>query len=136
MFNITPERWKFVTELKSDYSKRIKKYLKKDIQSNKFILVCDLDGELIGSIAGRTMLMKNNLYKDKCLIGFLEYLMVTKKYRNQGIASKLKDELFKYFRKKKVDAIRLEVVKTNPAIKSYEKWGFESDTIKMIKKLK
>lgn len=62
-------------------------------------------------------------------------IIVNKNFHKRGIATKLHLELKKWFITKNCNFIRLEVSKNNPAIKLYEKWGFECDHIKMLQKL-
>lgn len=53
-------------------------------------------------------------------------IVVRKDKRNEGIGSKLLDEIFKIAKQQKAQSITLEVNENNlPAIKLYQKFGFE-----------
>ena len=69
-------------------------------------------------------------------VGLFHALLVTKKYRRKGIAKKLRLEMEKWFRKKKVDFIYLEAFAMNPAVNVYKKWGYKTSTYKMFKKVR
>ena len=136
LLKITPKNLQIFKKRKKDYKLRIKKNVEKMLKDKNLILVCEIDNKLVGSVRGRIIKIENDLFLDKPKLGYLEYLIVAKEHRGKGISTQLKNELFKYFKRNKVDTIRLEVIKTNPAIKSYEKWGFKLDTVKMMKELK
>ena len=132
-----PKRVHFFKDKKKTYEKIVKQSILKNINNKQIkFLVVEENKKILGSISGWIIKMNNPPFKDKPKVGYLGYLIVDKKFHKKGIATKLNSELKKWFISKKCDFIRLEVSKNNPAIKLYEKWGFECDHIKMVQKLK
>lgn len=82
------------------------------------------------------------IYKDKRIIGFinysilyekseLNYILVLPKYRNMGIASLLISKMLEELENKNVENVTLEVNENNKsAIKLYEKYGFRKVAIR------
>lgn len=105
------------------------------LNKNYQIIVAELDGEVVGTVSGWINNHKNSLFEDKCKIGTFGYLVVKKEFQNKGISSKLKNEIFKWFKSRKCDFVTLEVNKNNPAKKIYEKWKFKTYSEKMLIKI-
>jgi len=91
---------------------------------NDLALVAVLNDELIGAIFGRTFSSHNAGY------GFIDEntpeisMAVKGKFRNQGIGSKLIDEISKIYFSKGIKAISLSVDKQNKASFLYKRKGF------------
>lgn len=112
----------------------IEKSIEKRISSKKQkILVAEENGKIIGSISG--WINTHEVLGKKYKIGTLGYLIVDKEFQKKGISSKLKDELFNWFKKEDCKFITLEVNSNNPAKKIYEKWNFKTYYEKMLIKL-
>ncbi len=115
-------------EKKKDFEKIIKK-------KNTLFLVAEDNKNLIGFIIGE-IYNRPKFYKIK-KNGFIGDIFVTKKHRGKGIALKLKNKLFKWFKDNKIKSIRLNVFSENKyAIKIYKKWGFKILSYDMWKELK
>lgn len=118
----------------------------------------DIEYELDGNPVNKFLVLES----DEEIVGFNDFMItfnsatisqiaVTKKYRRQGLATLLLDEMEKYFPKEGediVEAVTLEVRASNiPAFKLYEKHGYEvvvkkphyypdgEDAIYMVKRL-
>ncbi len=134
---ITPKRNQYFNKKKVTYNFEIKKSITKTLKDkSSIILIVEENGKLVGTVSGWVTEIKSDLFNDTTKFGYLQYLFVLPKYRNKGLSSKLKNKLFDWFKEKGCNFIRLDVASTNPAIKAYEKWGFEVDSLKMIKQLK
>lgn len=84
-------------------------------------LVAELDGEVVGS-AGMT---------DICEEGNIDNVVVSQKYRGQGIAQKMLTRLIEAGEERGIKAFTLEVRVSNAAaIHVYEKAGFVSEGIR------
>lgn len=135
--DITPKRFQFFKKQLKNMDKKRKKSILYSLNDKKtIILIVKENDKIVGMISGLIIKIKNDLFLNSRIFGYLQYLFVEKKFRGKGIANKLKKELFNWFKKKKCDFIRIEVGSTNPAKKIYKKWGFEEDAVKMIRKLK
>ena len=133
---ITPKRFQFFKKRRPSYKNEIKKSILKDLKDRSKIIIVAEDKELIATVSGLVKPILSKEHFDKIKFGYLQYLFVEKTSRDQNISKLLEVELIKWFKTRNCDYVRLEVASTNPAKRIYEKWGFESDSIKMIKKLK
>lgn len=106
---------------KPDISKYIDNW---GILQNDLALVALIDNELIGAIWGRTFSSPNAGF------GFIDEntpeisMAVKEKYRNQGIGTKLIDEISKIYFSKGIESISLSVDKRNRAKSLYVRKGF------------
>lgn len=133
LWKLLPKRESFFKYPKNNFPEYIKKSLIYLLSSKKYnILVAEESGELIGTISGWVEKEKNSLFQDFCIIGNLGYFVVKKKFSGKGVGSKLKKELFLYFKNKKVNFIVLEVNSNNPAKDIYKNWGFKPYSEKML----
>ena len=99
LWGLLPKRESFFTKPKANFDFYIKKSINQMILNKKHrILVAELNGEIIGTVSGWINNHKNSLFEDKCKIGTFGYLVVKKRFQNKGISSKLKDEIFKWFK--------------------------------------
>ena len=62
-------------------------------------------------------------------VGNLEYLIISKNYRNKGYGQILMDNVMAYFTKKNVKRIEIRVVhENNVAMKFYKHYGFQTQS--------
>lgn len=97
------------------------------------------DKKIVGCIVGiiEKQSEKNLLECVPTRAGRIVELFVSSKYRSLGIGKKLMTKMEVYMRKKKCDAIRVEVFEPNKAAHNfYRKFDFQDRVIDMIKLLK
>lgn len=135
LWKLLPKRDSFFKNPKKNFPVYIKKSLSYLLSNKKYhILVAEESGKLIGTISGWVEKERNSLFQDFCVIGNLGYFVVKKEFVGRRIGSKLKKELFIYFKNKKVNFIALEVNSNNTAKAIYQKWGFKTYSEKMLLK--
>ena len=77
-----------------------------------------------GKVCGNALIYLNSLKKISHTALFA--IIVDKEYRGKGIGSSLLKELFKLAKERfKLEMLHLEVYTSNPAIKLYERLGFQ-----------
>ena len=123
------------TEKKTDASSKFKKFIEKNIRSrNGIIYISEVDRRLVGYLLAY---IKENIpiFKiDK--LGYISDLFVKKEFRGLGVSSKLKEEVFKWFKKKKVKYASISADSRNKYAHSiYKKWSFVDYHIEMRRKL-
>ncbi|MBW3017722.1 GNAT family N-acetyltransferase [Candidatus Woesearchaeota archaeon] len=119
-----------------DFEKKARKELLREIRARySLFLVAEENNKLIGYAYGEVP-KKSDAFFAPRNTAFFYALLVTKKHRRKGIANKLKLEMEKWFRKKKVDYIYLEAFAMNPAVNLYKKWGYKIAMHKMFKKVR
>lgn len=100
------------------------KFLLDNIQSESgIVFVAEDNGQIIGYSLG---FIKNEIpiFKIK-QYGYISDMYVSKKYRNKGISSKLKDEMIAWFKGKGVEYASIGFYADNrEAHEIYNKWGF------------
>jgi ribosomal protein S18 acetylase RimI-like enzyme len=111
-----------------------KELLQEITEKNTIYLVAQIDEKIIGYIRGEFLEKKDPFFKP-IKIGYLHALVVLKKWRGFGIASRLNSEVEKWFKKKGCSQVHLEVFEHNNAIKIYKSWGYKIFINKMSKKL-
>ena len=133
---ITPPRQRFYKKKKINFKQMHDKAFIKSLEDkSRFYLVALVENKIIGGISGRIEIFKNPMYEDSIKIGNVEFVFISKKSRGKRISTILFKALVEEFKKKKCNIMRLEVATKNPAKKIYEKWGFESSAIKMMRKI-
>ena len=111
------------------------RYIKKNIRSkNAMAYLAEVNGKPAGycliSIRKNTPIYK--LEK----IGYINELFVRKEFRGRRISSKFRDEAIKWFKKRGMKYILLEVMSDNKFAHSiYGKWGFFDYHIEMRMKI-
>jgi len=128
-------RLKEIEEKKKNAYIISRKWVEKHIRSkNSMVNLAYIDGRTAGySIVS----IKNHIpiFKIK-RIGNVDILFVRRGLRGKGIASKFKKEAFKWFRKRGIKYVSLQVFKQNHYAKNiYEKWGFFDGKIEMWRKI-
>ncbi len=120
----------FLEDEKKHKKKRLEEF-KKDIRSSLMhVVVVEKKDEIIGfGIA--------NVNKENKKFGETNMVYVKKKFRRKGIASKIKKELLKWLKNKKVKyAFASMYSKNKPAINLNKKFGFDIVSVGMHKELK
>lgn len=116
--------------VKKEFYKHTKKFF---TNPNYCVLIAEINKKPIGTIQG--YVKKTWLYKYK--VGYVDNLFVIKEFRGKGIAIKLRNELWKWFRSKKLKYLSVDVFYFNKhAREIYKKWGFKPYTLHLKKTLK
>lgn len=114
-----------IFNLQNDYSHTLisKDNLKDDLNSSSCIyyIAADDNNNVIGAIGGTVLVDHIDIS-----------IVITKKeYLGNGVASSLLNQLLSYCKKENIEKVFLEVRQSNiPAIKLYEKIGFEKISIR------
>ena len=110
---------------KQEFEKIFKAYLQKD----KFFYGVETSNTIITVCQGYIM--------PQGKIGYLDNIVVLKKYNGGGISTMLKKEFFKWLKNKKIKYCQLHILGSNKkAFQIYSKWGFKIDGTQMTKRLK
>ena len=122
--------------LKKNHKKELRKEFRKFVYSpDKVIYFAEEDGKIMGFIEGS--IQNYGSYFRHPKNGHIEGMVVRKEKRKKGVSSLLKEELFKWFKSKKLKYIGLDVMETNKyAQEVYKKWGFSFFARKMKLRLK
>jgi ribosomal protein S18 acetylase RimI-like enzyme len=113
------------SKLKGDYLKIIK-------DKKKYFIFAIENKELVGFIE-----VGLHPFSNKKKGGAIWDLAIDKDHRKRGIATKLKKEGDKWFKKQKINYVRIYHSPNNKiAEKIYKKWGFEIDNVERVTKLK
>jgi ribosomal protein S18 acetylase RimI-like enzyme len=106
--------------------------IKKSIGKLNMVVIATHEETIVGFAAGNIRLLPNYLGNKK--VGYISHVFVTDNYKKQKIGNKLLAELVNYFAEKTVKIIELEVlIENNSARKFWEKMGYISDNLRMIK---
>lgn len=125
----------FYYEINKQAVKSYKKWIRKNIiGKNSIYLVTEENEEIVGHIGG-TIQKRPPCFKIE-KNGFIEELIITKKYRNKGIGKNLTNELLKWFKSKNIKFVELRASSKNKqGILAWNKIGFKENLKIMIKKL-
>jgi GNAT superfamily N-acetyltransferase len=117
--------------LKSNYEEILSKYLKSMIYSkNGSIFIAEYNGKPAGHIV-LSIQKSHPIFKLK-YYGRINTIFIKKKFRGKGISSKLKNEAKKWFKRKKIKRVSLNVFPDNKnAINVYKKWGLSISLLEM-----
>ncbi len=126
------EKFRVLKNKKKPYEV-IKNSVEKKITNEKglFLIAYEKD-EIIGFING-ILREFNHLIYEPFIYGEIAQIWVKEEFRKNGISSALRDELFEWFKTNNCKYVKLEVLDNNPALRIYEKWGFEP-VLKIMKK--
>ena len=92
---------------------------------NGLVLLPEVDEKPVGF--STSIIKKNFPIFQLEKLGLIAHMFVKEEYRGLGISSKLKDETFKWLKRKGIEKVSLNVLPNNyQAIKVYEKWGFST----------
>ena len=117
--------------LKKDYEKILSKYIKGRIYSkNDAIFIAELNGKPVGHMI--ISIKKSHPIFEMEKYGRINTVYVEEKFRDKRISSKLKDEAYKWFKKKDIHRVSLNVIPENEkALRTYKKWGFSTSLLEM-----
>ena len=99
-----------------------------------FLLAENEEGKIVGFSLGEIDTNNHPVF-ESVKRGNLKFLWIEPNFRGQGLASKLRDEIFTWFKENGCRYIRTSVLNRNPAKKFYEKWGFSESLTVMIKEI-
>jgi len=107
--------------------KGFEKYIKSKLS---YVIVAEDKKEIIGF--GKAIVEKN-----RRKFGATPMLYVKKEFRRRSVASKIKKELLKWLKSKKVKYVNTEMfIKNKPSINLNKKFGFKIIAVRMQKELK
>lgn len=118
-------------QLKKDYEEILSKYIKGRIYSkNDAIFIAELNRKPVGHMI--ISIKKSHPIFEMEKYGKINTVYIEEKFRGKSISSRLKDEAFKWFKKKDINRVSLNVFPDNEkAINAYKKWGFSTGLIEM-----
>jgi len=97
---------------------------------DSLVLIADADGEAVGCGFGK--LEENKPKFNEKRHGYIGLIYVDENYRRQGIAEKIFEHLFDWFRERDVWETMLRVYHDNDmAVKAYKKIGYKTGLIEM-----
>lgn len=106
--------------------------IRKSLGKLNSIYVAIYDYEIVGFAAGNIRLLPNYMGSKK--VGYISHVYIDPEYRKKMIGHELVMELEKWFKKKEVAQIVLEVLSKNEsAYKFWERSGFVMDNFRMLK---
>ena len=116
-------------------SYKVDKYYTEIFDKDYNTLICaSCDGIIVGFIYGFLKYEKGILVKEN--VGFIDALYVKEKYRNQGIATGLIEEFYKWCDLKDIKSVEIDsFIKNEAACKLYKKFGFEITSYRMRKQI-
>lgn len=121
--------------LKNNSNKFLKQFILKMIRSkNGLVLIAEFDKEIAGYLI---IIIKKNIpiFKLEKLAEITD-IYIKEEYRGKGISNKFRDEVFKWYKIKKISSIILDMLPNNIHAKMiYEKWGFNEFLIEMRMRL-
>ena len=113
----------------------IKKEIAKMIKDkNGLFLVVEKANKIYG-IGYVTAKKDKRIVYPGVMAGEVKELWLKEEVRGQGISSKMKDIFMAWFKEKKCELVRIEVLSANPASKIYANWGFTSYVETFAKKI-
>jgi ribosomal protein S18 acetylase RimI-like enzyme len=105
---------------------RIEYYNIQDLIQSKNVnfLVVEKDNKIVA--CGYGEIKDASKFMEEKKLGYIGFMFVLEEFRRKGISKLILDELFKWFKEKKIKDITLKAYSENTnAIKSYEKYGFK-----------
>ena len=117
--------------LKSNYKDILIKYIKSMIYSkNGAIFISYMEEKPVGYMI--ISIQKSHPIFNMKYYGRINTVFVNDEYRGMGISTKLKDEAFKWFKRKNITRVSLNVFPDNKqAIDAYNKWGLSLSLLEM-----
>ncbi|MFQ6126563.1 MAG: GNAT family N-acetyltransferase [Candidatus Heimdallarchaeota archaeon] len=132
--NIKPYIQKYL-QRKETAANQFKDYIQENIQSDDaLVLIVEGEGEPVGFSLAQIKNTIPILMVEK--IGFITDLFIRKAFRGRGLSSQLKNETFKWLKKKGIMHIAIGVYADNKhAREIYKKWGFMEFQVVMRREL-
>jgi GNAT superfamily N-acetyltransferase len=98
--------------------------------SNVLFLIAEAGGKPAGCGFGE--IMKSVKWSKHKYKGFIGMMFVEKEFRGKGIGGMIIERIVEWFRKEKINDVRLQVYEKNAsAVKAYMKSGFKSHILEM-----
>lgn len=98
-----------------------------------FIFVKDKD-QYVGYFAGTIEPMPAGYVTRE--VGYADSMIILEKYRDQGVGRKCMDMFTAWLKERGIQFCQLHVKSKNTeAVEKYRKWGFETDELRMWKKI-
>jgi len=112
--------------LKMNSDEIFRDYVRKTIHSkNGLVLLSEVNEKPAGF--STSIIKKNFPIFQLEKYGYIGSIFIREEFRGLEISSKLKNETFKWLRRKGIEKVSLNVLPDNSqAIKVYEKWGFST----------
>jgi ribosomal protein S18 acetylase RimI-like enzyme len=112
-----------------------KDFLKKVVAKNGYFFAVEDNGKLVGYIYGMVLNLPKGYGASE--MGYITKLYTNKKYRGQGLATKLVDGYLKFLKREKIMHCCIDVSVDNiNALDIYKHFGFKPFEYKMLKELK
>ncbi len=115
--------------LKDDYIiyYDLESYIKK---SDTYVVVVEKESEIVGS--GYGQIRENKDYFKYPYYGYIGFMFTEEAHRGQGVAKMIIDYINLWFKNRNISEVRLTVYDKNPpAIRAYQKAGFEKHLLEM-----
>ena len=112
-----------------DRNQKVAGWMRKWIRSkNGLVLLAESKALPVG-FATASIETNRGIYGPKQL-GFIGFVFVRHRHRDQGISSLLMEEMLDWFRKRKIKHVSLSVMEGNqPARAIWKKWGFQDFSV-------
>jgi ribosomal-protein-alanine N-acetyltransferase len=121
--------------LKNNSNTLLKQFILTTIRSkNGLVLIAEFDKKIAGYLI---IIIKKNIpiFKLEKLAEITD-IYIKEEFRGKGIGKKLRDEVLKWCKIKKISSITLDMLPNNIHAKMiYEKWGFDEFLIEMRMRL-
>jgi len=99
-------------------------------ENDTYVVVVETKNEIVGS--GYGQIRKNKDYFKYPYYGYIGFIFTTEEHRGKGVAKMIIDFINTWFATRNISEVRLTVYDKNPpAIRAYEKAGFEKHLIEM-----
>ena len=129
------ENYRSLRRMREPIEERLSRNLESCIaDSESQLFVYEEEGVVVGYAIGKIREADDVLY-DPPRTGEFSELAVLPSHRGKGRASALWNPLLAWFREQGCEFVTLSVNANNTARAVYEKWGFETFYIRMIKKI-
>lgn len=97
------------------------------------MFVAEIDGSIVATCGLQTLYMLPQC-NDEGKYGFICDVFTQEEFRQRGIQSRLIEKVLDYAKEQNISEIKLET-DNEIAIKLYEKYGFKTDTLSMVKEI-
>ncbi len=125
-----------IRKRRPDFERSSKKDLLSDVKDRKKRFIVAVEGKQVLGYGLGSMVPTKSPFFIYPKMGYINAIVVKKPRRGQKIAARLHDELISWFKKRGCTSVWLEVFNPNPALKMYEKWGYNRALQYMHKKIK
>lgn len=128
---IDPEYWNPGQKAEKEFRKLMAAELKR---KDTITLICFDGNKPVGYFAGTLVKSRSNIRP--AVTGYISNAYIAKEYRGQGLARKMLEEMFGWFKKRGARLIRVTADARNSAgLKIWKRLGFEEFRIEMKQKI-